>query len=146
MLSLKEKTFTNIDLNQIQNIQFEKLLRLSIDNKQNFPKQIKNFEWKARSKFSVTSRVTLFSNLNKRKLLMSVHFKALFKYLLWFRYFMITNWNDKINRSYKRSLRITYEDHKRFVELDNSISDYYKNLQCLWLFICIMHLKESLKI
>ena len=59
---------------------------------------------------------------------MSVHFKALFKYLLWFRYFMITNWNDKINRSYKRSLRITYEDHKRFLELDNSISDHYKNL------------------
>ena len=66
---------------------------------------------------------------------MNAFFKAQFNYcpLVWMLHSL---WlNNKINRLHERCLRVVYSNNQNtfeeLLELDNSVSIHYKNLQCL---------------
>ena len=112
----------------------EKLLGVIIDNKLSFEEHIETLRGKARSKRSALFRVAPFMNVNKRRLLKKAFFDAQFTSYLWCGCFIV-QLNNKINRSYERCLRVTYEDHKasfeELLEMDKSVLVHYKDLQCL---------------
>ena len=135
LLSTNEKIVTKVDSAEIENSQSEKLLGVTIDSQLSFEKHINNICGKAKAKLSALSRVAHFMNFNKRKKLMNAFFKAQFNYcpLVWMLHSRLLN--NKINRLHERCLRVVYNNNQNtfeeLLELDNSVSTHYKNLQCL---------------
>ena len=135
LLSTNEKIVTKVDSAEIENSQSEKVLGVTIDSQLSFEKHINNIWGKAKAKLSALSRVAHFMNFNKRKKLVNAFFKAQFNYcpLIWMLH--SRRLNNKINRLHDRCLRVVYNNNQNtfeeLLELDNSVSIHYKNLQCL---------------
>ena len=131
LLSTNEKIVTKVDSAEIENSQSEKLLGVTIDSQLSFEKHINNICGKPKAKLSTLSRVAHFMNFNNRKKLMNAFFKAQFNYcpLVWMLHSRL------LNNKHERCLGVVYNNNQNtfeeLLELDNSVSIHYKNLQCL---------------
>ena len=112
----KEQMWAKLDRDIIWESNNAKLLGITLDNKLKFDKHVYNFCSKANRKLSTLTRVAQFFPFKKKRVLFKAIIVSQFKYcpLLW----MIhgRQINDKINKLYKRALRIVYNDTITSVE------------------------------
>ena len=85
VISNNETVSMKIDNIELENTSSEKLLGIIIDSKLNFQEHLEGIIKKARRKVNVLSRITLYTNLTERKLLMNPFFTYQFNYypLVW---------------------------------------------------------------
>ena len=105
------------------------------DNKLKVGKCIENICLKAYRKLIANSRVTNYSELPKRRILMNAFFKVQFNYCTVSWMFHSRSLNNKINRLHERCLRIIYNDKRStFEELlakNNSVSVHHYNIHAV---------------
>ena len=101
-----------IDNIELENASSGKFLGILIDSKLNFKEYLEGIIKKTSRKVNVLSRITPYTNLTKRKLLMNSFFTSPFNYcpLAWMCHNRIIN--NKINHLHERCLRIVYNDNK----------------------------------
>ena len=104
LLSTDKQVPVNIGTAQIENMQNEKLLSITIDSKLSFDKHIQQICSRVSAKLKALARIAPFMNITKRKILMNVFFNAQFSYcpLIWM--FHSRKLNNKINKLHKRCL------------------------------------------
>ena len=125
----------NIDGNDIESEDNQILLGITIDSNLSFNKHINNLCEKASAKLNALTRISGYTDLSKRWVIMKSFITSQFGYcpLIWM--FHSRALNNKINSIHERALRITYNDSKlTFEELlnkDNSVSIHHRNLQVL---------------
>ena len=113
----------------------ETLLGVILDTKLNFKTHLQTLCKKASQKLHALSRISIFMESKKLKLMMNTFIMSQFSYspLIWM--FHDKNINSKINRIQERALRIAYKDnnspYEKLLENDNSVSIHQKNLQLL---------------
>ena len=112
VISNNEKVSMKIDNIELENTSSEKLLGIIIDGKLNFKEHLEGIIKKASQKVNVSSRITPFMNLTKRKLLMNLFFTSQFNYcpLVWMCHNRTID--NKINRLHEKCLRFVYNDNK----------------------------------
>ena len=131
LLSTKEKVKANISMNNDK----EKLLRGTIDNHLIFESQIKNLCRKASQKLYAISRVSLYTSLNQRRMIMQSFIMSQFGYcsLIWMKH--NRSLSNNINRIHKRAITIVYRDKKstfkELLEKHNSLTIQVKNVKVL---------------
>ena len=116
--SPNEKLNTVIEDQTICNSNCEKPLGVLLDCKLTNKPYVSSICRKARLKLNATSRIILYMNFTKRRLLVSAFFSSNFNYcpLIWICYNTILN--NRINRLHERFIQINYnEKHTSFVEL-----------------------------
>ena len=124
-----------IETQKIKNCKFEKLFGIKFDSKLNFNSHIHDIFQKAGQKLNAISRLTVYMNFAKRRLLVNAFFYSQFNYcqLVWMCHNR-TN-NNKINRLNERCLRLIYNDKKSsfkdVLEKDRSVSIHHRNLRTL---------------
>ena len=112
--------------NNITNSKSEKLLRVKFDKKLSFDDHISELCKKTSRKIHALSRVALYMNFSKRRILMNEFLKSQFSYcpLVWMCHSRANN--GKINRLHERCLRIIYSDKQSsfetLLEKDCSVS------------------------
>ena len=135
LLSTDKQGHVNIGTAQIENMQKEKLLGITIDSKLSFDKHIQQICSRASAKLKALARIAPFMNITKRKILMNAFFGVQFSYcpLTWM--FHSRKLNKKINKLYERCLRIVYNNntstYEELLETDNSVSVHFRNVQAL---------------
>ena len=136
-LITSKKSCTNLKIRNmnIENVVWEKLLGVKVDNKLNFNEHLDRIIKETSPKVSALSRIFPFINLTNRRLLMNSFFSSQFSYcpLVWMCHSRTVN--SKINKLHERCLRIIYNDKKLFFkelfETDKSVPIPIKNLQVL---------------
>ena len=84
-------------------------------------------------KLNSSAWITPYMNLNKKRLLLNVFFMSQFNYchLVWMCHNRTKN--SKINRLFKRFLRLLYDEKKpsfeELLEIDSSVSIHNRNLE-----------------
>ena len=135
LLNTSNELTVKINEVQIKNSQSKKILRITSENDLKFEDHINNICGKASAKISALSRIAPYMDIPKRKQIMNAFFKSQFSYsfLTWMMH--CRKLNNKINRLYERSLRVTYNDDlssfEELLEIDNSVSVHNRNIQCL---------------
>ena len=113
-LLLRTKNTVKIKIGSfnITNCKSEKLLRVKFDKKLSFDDHISELCKKTSRKIHALSRVALYMNFSKRRILMNEFLKSQFSYcpLVWMCHSRANN--GKINRLHERCLRIIYSDKK----------------------------------
>ena len=133
LLSTDKQVHVKIGTAQIENTQNEKLLGITIDSKLGFDNYIPQICSRASAKLKALTRIALFMNITKRKILMNAFFNAQFSYcpLTWM--FHSRELNNKINKLHERCLRIVYNNststYEELLEADNSVSVHFRNVQ-----------------
>ena len=112
-----------------------KLLGVKIDRKLSFNAHIKGFCSKASNKISALRRIRSFISIEKAKLLYEAFVKSIFNYcpLIWM--FCSKEYNNLINKTHKRALRVVYQENDSslndLLKIDNSTTIHVKNLRIL---------------
>ena len=103
----KEKVNMHIGEAQIEESDDEKLLGITLDKKLSFKKLCK----KGSQKLLALTRISIFMDPKKLKLLMKTFVMSQFSYcsLIWM--FQDRNLNNKINKIHEKALRITYKEN-----------------------------------
>ena len=109
-MSSTDSIVIKIKDNKILNIESEKLLGVTIDNKLNFNNHLQKILKIANQKVHVLERIKPYMSIPKRKLLMNSSYISQFNYcpLVWMCHSRLMN--NKINRVHKKCLRIVYDD------------------------------------
>ena len=96
---------------QIEESDHEKLLGIALDKKSCYKKHAKILCKKASQKLHALTRISIYMEHEKLKLLMKAFVMSQFSYcpLIWM--FHDRNLNNKINRIHERVLRIAYKDN-----------------------------------
>ena len=107
------------------------MLGIKLDSKLNFNSPIHDICQKAEQKLNAISRITLYMDFAKRRLLVNAFFYSQFNYcqLVWMCHNR-TN-NNKIHRLHERCFRLIYNDKKDLLEKDGSVSIHHRNLRTL---------------
>ena len=113
----------------------EKLLSVTRDKKLSFKQHILAFCKKASQKLHALTRISIFMEPEKLKLLMKIFVMSQVSYCLLMRMFHDRNLNNRRNRTHERALRIAYKDNfSSFENLllnDNSVTVHQRNRQLL---------------
>ena len=110
---------------QIEESDHEKLVGIALDKKLCFKKHVKILCKKASQKLHALTRISIYMEPEKLKLLMKAFVMSQFSYcsLIWM--FHDRNLKNKINRIHERVLRIAYKDNVSSFEnlliMDNSV-------------------------
>ena len=135
LVNKKDEVTINIGDTEIENGEYEKLLGIKVDTKLNFNEHLNDIISKASRKVNALSRVMPYMSLSKKKKLVSSFFNSQYNYcpLIWMFHSLIIN--NKINRLYKRCLRLLYGDKsqsfEKLSEQDKSVTIHTRNLQML---------------
>ena len=135
LLNTQDQNFLKIGNFNIKNSFSEKLLGITFDCKLKFSNHIEDICKKATRKLNALSRIVLYMDISRRKILMNAFFRSQFNYcpLIWMCY--NRSLNHKINRLHKRCTRIIYSDKKssfdEFLDKDESVSIHHQNIQKL---------------
>ena len=100
----------------ITNSKSEKLLRVKFDHKLSFDDHISELCKKANRNIHALSKVVLYMNISKRRILMNVFFKSQFSYCPIVRMCHSCPNSGKINRLHERCLRIIYSNKQSSFE------------------------------
>ena len=117
----------------------ETLLGTTLDTKLSFKSHVQSLCRKASQKLHALSRISIFMDSKKIKLVMNTLILSHFSYysLIWM--FHDRKIENKINKIQERALRIAYRDNtsqfKELLEKDNSVSVHQKNLQLVMIEI-----------
>ena len=118
----------NIGTAQIENMQNEKLLGITIDSKLSFDKHTQQICSRASAKLKALTRIASFMNITKRKILINAFFNAQFSYCP-------LTWMFHSRKLHERCLRIVYNNntstYEELLETDNSVSVHFRNVQAL---------------
>ena len=134
IVSKNENISMHIAPFKIKNTNCEKFLGIKVDSRLSFNEHLDGII-KASSKINALSRITPFTNISKKRILMNSFFNSKINYcpLVWM--FHSRSINIKINRLRDRILRIVYNDFKpsfkNLSEKDGTVSIHVKNLQKL---------------
>jgi len=133
--SSNQDVTVNVGSSIIGNTEEEKLVGVMIDKKLTFETHINKLCKKAGNKLFALSRLSLYMNSNKLRILMRAFVMSQFQYcqLAWM--FHSRHLNNKINKIHERALRIAYKDYVSsfdiLLERDKSVTIHTKNLQTL---------------
>ena len=125
LLGTKQHVQVNLSSAQIENSSSKKLLGVTIHAKLSFENHIEQIYAKVRAKLKAVARITCFTNMQKKKVLMKAFLMAQFIYcpLIWM--FHNRNLNNKIINLHENCLQIVYTDNTSSVEelfkMDNSV-------------------------
>ena len=114
----KEKVYMHVGEAQIEESDDEKLLGITLDKKLSFKKHVQTLCKKDCQKLHALTRISIFMEPKKLKLLMKTFIMSHFSYcsLIWM--FHDRNLNSKINKIHEKALRIAYKDNiSRFENL-----------------------------
>ena len=117
---------------QIEESDEEKLLGIDLDKKLSFKKHVRTLCKKASQKLHALTRISVYMEPDKLKLLMKTFVMSQFSYcpLIWM--FHDRNLNNKINKIHEIPLRIAYKDDvssfKDLLNIDNSVTVHQRNL------------------
>ena len=106
-----ECMFANIGNTRLWNENSAKLFGVHMDTELSFNFDVKNICKNTGRKISMLSRIAQYLSDSKRKILMKTLFESLFSYCPLIRMFCDRTLNAKINRLYKRALRIASNDY-----------------------------------
>ena len=124
----------NIGTAQIEISKCQKLLGINIDSKLTFEDHINRIYKKASAKLNALSRISYYMDPLKRRLLVNAFFTSQFNYCP-FTWMFHSRKLNKINRLYKRCLRLIYNDwiasYEELLDKDNYVPIHQKNLQKL---------------
>ena len=135
LVSGNAKATAKIDSNCIECKKEQVLLGITIDSNLVFKNHINYVCKRASKKLNALTRVALYMNMQKKRIIMKSFITTRFGYcpLIWM--FHSRRLNNKINSIHKRVLRITYQDHisafQKLLHKDNSVSVHHRNLQTL---------------
>ena len=135
----EEKVSMHVGEVQIEEIDDEKLLGITLDKKLTFKKHVQAICKKASQKLHALTRISIYMEPKKLKVLMKAFVMSQFSYcsLIWM--FHDRTLNNKINRIHERALRIAYKDNVSSFEnlllMDNSVTVHQRNLQLLMIEI-----------
>ena len=135
-----EHMWAKIGDDQIWESRTFKLLDITIDNELKFDEYISNVCKKAQRKLTVLTRIKIYRDFKKLRLLLETFFDSQFKYcpLTWMFYSRTTN--IKINKLHERASRLVYDNCvSTFEELlgkDNWFTVHHCNIQthCIELY------------
>ena len=131
----EEDYWANIGNFSIKNTKYQKLLGLTIDNKQTFKNNVTNLCSKASQKLHALSRVSNYMTFAQRKTIMQAFIFSQFGYcpLVWM--FHSRKLNNRINKIHERALRIVYQDEQSsfdaLLQRDESFTIHERNIQTL---------------
>ena len=110
-LSVGKSCPTNIDGQKIKQSELVKLLGVQIDNQLSFDMHVMELCQKMNQKLCAFSRIRLFLNRKKTKILLTSIVISNLSYcpLIWM--FCCKSANKEINRTNKHALRVLYEDY-----------------------------------
>ena len=135
----KEKVNIHVGEVQIEESDDEKLLGITLDKKLSFKKHVQALCKKASQKLHALTRISIYMEPDKLKLLMKAFVISKFSYCLLIWMFHDRNLNNKINRIHERALRIAYKDNfssfDKLLIIHNSVTIHQKNLQLLMIEI-----------
>ena len=135
LVSGNAKATAKIDSNCIECKKEQVLLGITIDSNLVFKNHINYVCKRASKKLNALTRVALYMNMQKKRIIMKSFITTRFGYcpLIWM--FHSRRLNNKINSIHKRVLRITYQDHisafQKLLHKDNSVLLHHRNLQTL---------------
>ena len=136
-----------IENQQIYNSTCEKLLGVFFASKLAFQPHIDNICKRAAHKLNVISRITPYIDFNKRKLVVNTFFLWPFNFYLLIWMCHNRTYNNEINRSHDRCLRLTYNDKcsslEGFLVKDKSVSIHHKNKHALAIQVFRVYTKTS---
>ena len=117
----------------------EKMLEVNFDSNISFENHVTSLCKKANLKLLGFVKISHYMDLNKCRNLMKTFITSQFCYypLTWM--FHVGNLKNKISRIHEQALRLVYQNCLSFfelLELDNSLTVHYKNLQVLETEIC----------
>ena len=128
-ISIKVKNYI------IKNSDNEKLLGVTVDANLNFNCHLENILKKASKKSHVLARITPYTSIPKRKLLMNSFFTSQINYYLLTSMCHSRTMSNKINRLHERCLRTAYSEKTssfdKLLENDGSVNIHTRNLQTL---------------
>ena len=130
-----EVTFAKVGDDKIWEKNKVKLLGITIDRQLNFESHMTKLCDKANNKLSALTRLIIFLDLPKRKILLKSFFESIFKYcpLVWM--FHGRQINNKINRLHERALRMIYNEYEDsfedLLQRDNSFTVHENNIKKL---------------
>ena len=126
----KDKMTLHVGKAVLEESDKETLLGVTLDTKLNFKTRVQTLCKKASQKLHALSRISIFMESKKIKLMMNTFIMSQFSYcpLIWM--FHDRNVNNKKNRIQERALRIAYKDntspYEKLLENDNSVVEIYK--------------------
>ena len=135
----EEKVSMHVGEVQIEESDDKRLLGITLDKKLTFEKHAQTIHKKASQKLHALTRISIFMEPKKLKLLMKASVMSQFSYcsLIWM--FQNTNLNNMINRIHGKALRIAYKDNVSSFEnlllMDTSVTVHQRNLQFLMIEI-----------
>ena len=111
------------------------MLGIKLDSKLNFNSHIHDICQKAGQKLNAISRITLYMDFAKKRLLVNAFFYSQFNYCQHVWMCLNRTNNNKINRLHERCLCSIYNDKKSplkdLLEKDGSVSIHHRNLRTL---------------
>ena len=122
-----------IGIFQIENTKRETLLGIQFDNKLSFDYHFSEMYTKTSRKLYALGRVTPYTNLSKKKILMNAFFNSQFSYypIIWLFHSHIIN--KKISRLHERYLKIIHGDKQssfeELLEKYSAVSIHERNIQ-----------------
>ena len=135
LLSKNDNFEANINKNRISNTIFEELLGVTFDNQLNLNHYISKICKTASNRLDALTRVSLYMNQDKRRILFDSYFLSQFNYclLIWMNH--NKSINKKINNLHERALRLIYCDHsstlQELFQRDSSLTIHQTNIQAL---------------
>ena len=135
LTSTLEQLKVKIENEIIKNSLQEKLLGIVIDNKLIFKPPVENLFKKAGQKLHALARIANYMNISKKRSIRNAFILSQFSYcpLMWM--FHRRKYNHRINKIYRRALKIVYDDHQctfqKLLERDNSFTILERNLKKL---------------
>ena len=130
-----EATTAMIDGLPIHSSKTEVLLGITIDHELKFDDHVNYLCKKASLKLNALTRITHFTNVSKKRIIMKSFIESQFAYcpLIWMLH--SRRLNDKINRIHERALRITYNDKssscRKLLTKDRSVTIHHRNIRAL---------------
>ena len=112
----KDKGTIGVEKTETEKSKKENLLRIKIDSRHSFTEYLNYIVRKASREVNALSRITLYMNMDKKRIIMNSYFSSQLSYcpLVWMFHSRTTN--NKIIRLHKRCLRVIYNDKTSFFE------------------------------
>ena len=135
ILSTDEPFLINIDNEVVKNTSNKKLLGINLNNRVGFDTHTANVCNRVSKKFHALARISQYINIHKWRMTINAFIVFEFGYCPLVRMFHKRKLRTRVNKRYKRALRIVYQDHAslftQLLEINKSTTIHNRNTQLL---------------